>query len=78
MLAWFPEGTGPDKVKSDSKAEVWSKRADFEKAVTDYTAATEKLVEAARTGDLAQIQPAFGAVGKTCGGCHDGFRVPEE
>ncbi|GAA0795214.1 c-type cytochrome [Marinobacterium sediminicola] len=41
------------------------------KALVERTAA---LAVAAQTGDLEQIKPAFGEVGKTCKGCHDNFK----
>jgi len=34
----------------------------------------DALAEVAKSGDLDQIKPAFGALAKTCKGCHDNFR----
>jgi cytochrome c556 len=36
------------------------------------------MVAAAETNDLGQIQQAIGALGKTCGGCHENFREEQK
>jgi cytochrome c556 len=78
MVALFPPGTGPDAVKdTKAKAEVWSKRQDFEAAAKRYLDESAKLVEVAKGGDAAAFATQFGAVGKSCGGCHDTFRVKD-
>jgi cytochrome c556 len=75
----FPDGTGPDNkaLKTDAKPEVWTKKADFETASKKYLDETAKLVEVAKGGDLEAFKAQFGAVGKSCGGCHDNFRVDD-
>lgn len=74
----FPAGTGPDKLPSDSKPEIWTKWADFEKAAKAFEEESGKLVEVARAGDAAATAAQFGKVGKTCGTCHDSFKVDDE
>jgi cytochrome c556 len=49
----------------------WDK---FEGGMNKFTETAEALAVAAQSGDLAQIRPAFGEVGKTCKGCHDNFK----
>jgi cytochrome c556 len=49
----------------------WDK---FEGGMHKFTETAEALAVAAQSGDLAQIRPAFGEVGKTCKGCHDNFK----
>ena len=73
LVDLFPEGTGPDKLKTDAKPEVWTKRADFETAAKSFVTESTKLVEVAKGGDFEAFKVQYGAVGKTCGGCHDGF-----
>ncbi len=68
----FPAGS--DKGKTEARAEIWSKPAEFKKAADDHQAAVAKLAVAAKTGDLAQIKPAFGDAGKSCKSCHDQFK----
>ena len=74
----FPEGTGPDKIKTDAKPEVWSDRAGFDKAADAFIEKSEAWVKAAESGDAAAAMQAFGAVGKTCGGCHDDYKVDDD
>jgi len=74
----FPEGTGPDKVKSESKPNVWTERAKFDKAADNLVEKAEAWVAAAKSGDMAQTMGAMGGVGKACGGCHDDFKVDED
>ncbi len=74
----FPEGTGPDKVKSESLATVWTERAKFDKAADDLVVKAGAWVTAAKGGDMAQTMGAMGAVGKACGACHDDFKVEDD
>ena len=74
----FPKGTGPDKVKSDSKAEIWTQWDNFVKLSKESEAATGKLVEASKSGEMAQIQAAFKDVRKSCGNCHDLYQEEDD
>jgi cytochrome c556 len=70
----FTDGT--DKAgNTRAKAEVWSKRADFDAAAKKTQDELLKLQAAARTGNLDQIKAAFGAAGQSCKACHDNFRT---
>ena len=60
---------------SDAKPEIWSKADDFKKALAAFQAETAKLAGLARAGNADAIKAQISAVGKTCGGCHDDFRV---
>jgi cytochrome c556 len=62
-------------VKSDAKPEVYSDMAKFRTAADRLEAATAKLGAVARAKDQAGVKAAFGDVAKSCGGCHDSFRV---
>ena len=62
-------------VKSDAKPEVYSDTAKFRAAADRLEAATVKLGAVARAKDQAGVKAAFGDVAKSCGGCHDSFRV---
>jgi len=74
MTAQFPANSGGPDTRA--KAEIWSNWAGFEKAAKEFETATAALPAAVQSGDKAQIGAAVGAVGKTCGGCHDAFRAP--
>ncbi|AXT45664.1 MULTISPECIES: c-type cytochrome [Chromobacterium] len=68
----FPAGSGTGKT--DAKPEIWSKPAEWQKAIDNHKAATAKLKQVAAGGDLGAIKVQFGATQKTCKACHDAFR----
>jgi cytochrome c556 len=72
---WFPAGSGPEAGKTEAKAEIWSKPAEFKTAMKNFADAAPKLQAAANSGDVAAIKTAFGDTGKTCKGCHETFRT---
>lgn len=74
---WFPAGSGPEAGKTQAKAEIWSKPAEFKTAMNNFAAAAPKLQTAANSGDVAAIKTAFANTGKTCKGCHETFRAEE-
>ena len=69
----FPPGTdtGHD---TKAKPEVWSDRAGFLKAAADFTAASEKLSEAAKSGDVEAFAARFKAASAACGACHKAYK----
>ena len=73
----FPANTSPKDIRSGSKAEVWTKKAEFNKDAQNMAAAAAKLVQLAKGKNTAAIEAQIGALGKTCGDCHDTFRVEE-
>lgn len=74
--ALFPEGseTGGD---TEAKPEIWSNRADFEVKLAEFRAATEGAMSAP-PADLDGVKAALGALGKTCGSCHETYRVKKQ
>lgn len=72
-LPWsaFPPGSD---ANTKAKPEIWSDQEKFQAASEKMQAEVQKLSAASRTGDLAQIRTAFGAVGQSCKACHDNFR----
>lgn len=69
-------GPGTDKgLPHRAKPEVWSESAKFKEAAEAFQAEIPKLEAAGKSGDLAQIKAAVGAVGKTCKACHDSFQA---
>lgn len=74
---WFPAGSGPEAGKTQAKAEIWSKPAEFKTAMSNFANAAPKLQTAANSGDVAAIKTAFGETGKACKGCHETFRAEE-
>lgn len=77
LPTWFPRGTGKETgVKTEAGPAIWAKPAEF-KAAADKFAAAARGLRLASAGDPAQIAPAAGALGATCKGCHESFRVKE-
>ena len=71
----FPEGseTGFD---TEAKSTIWTDRASFDKALAEFKQQADAAV-AANPQTLAELQPAAGAVFKTCKSCHEGYRVDD-
>jgi cytochrome c556 len=71
-FAAFGEGT--DTGNTQALPAIWRQRAKFDAAAAQMQQAAAALNTAAKTGDMARIRPAFGAVDAACKGCHDDFR----
>jgi cytochrome c556 len=74
---WFPAGTGPDKVKTGAKAEIWSDAAGFKAAAAALAKASVDYKAAADSGNLDAIKGKQMALGMTCKGCHDKYRTKD-
>lgn len=74
--AYFPEGseTGGD---TEAKATIWSDRAGFEQAFTNFGDAVAKA-QAADIQSLETLQPQLQGVLKTCKDCHDNYRIEKD
>ena len=72
--AGFVDGTSGTE-KGQPMANVWSERAKFDAAAKKMQDEVTKLAAAARTNNLDQLKPAFGAAAAACKACHDDFRV---
>lgn len=72
----FPEGS--DFGETGARPEIWSKPAEFKAAVMAYQRAARHLSTVVHSGDMGAFAKAFGAMGKTCGGCHKPFRVKKK
>ncbi|GAA5134881.1 c-type cytochrome [Thalassotalea piscium] len=66
--------TSKFNLKTAALDKMWSERSNFEQRITDLTDASATLQKVAASGDVNAIKKAIGAVGKTCGGCHDVFK----
>ena len=78
LTVLFPAGTGPDKIKSRAKADIWQDWKKFEASAKKLSAETAKLVKIANGGDKKAVTAQFKAVGKACGGCHKPFRAKKK
>ena len=75
QMPWdgFHESTKGEKARA--LPAVWDKNAEFVDLANRLQAETGKLATAARARDEAGVKAQFGAVGKVCGACHEGFRA---
>jgi cytochrome c556 len=71
----FPKGSLTDKSKA--KPEVWEKWSEFQAAAKTLQTESEKLRDAARAKNQAQVEAIAKDFGRNaCGTCHQPFRVP--
>jgi cytochrome c556 len=70
----FAESTKGAGVKTAALPAIWSEPAKFKDAQDNLQNAVQALVKVSRGGDEAAQKAAIGAVGKTCGACHQNFR----
>lgn len=68
----FHESTKGEK--SAALPAVWEKPGEVKQAIDRFSGEVAKLAQVSKAGDEAAVKAQIGAVGKTCGGCHDGFR----
>lgn len=61
-------------VKSAALPVIWEKPGEVKQGIERFQAEVGKLAQVSKSGDEAAVKAQIGAVGKTCGGCHDGFR----
>jgi len=79
-LAQMPWDGFHDSTKGEKSAAlpaIWSDAAKFQEAVNRLQAETAKLGAVARARDEAGVKAQWGAVGKSCGACHDSFRAKQ-
>ena len=71
----FQADTRPFKgVKTGALEGIWASKSEFNGKATEMNKAATALIAAAKTGDKAATLKAAGALGKSCGSCHDTFR----
>ena len=61
----------PAGVETTALPAIWTERAKFDEAAKALEEASAKL---AASADMDAAKAGFGAVGKSCGGCHNTFR----
>lgn len=68
----FPPGT--DQGDTRARPEIWSDADKFKQAMDRYLAESNKLVDAAKSGNADTFRTQFGSLAKACDSCHDDFR----
>ena len=74
----FPEGTGTEAGETRALPSIWQDNAKFVAALEKSQRAAEAMIVAAETGDIGEVRKAIGALGKSCGGCHEDFRKKKD
>lgn len=73
---WLP-GSDSDSVEGTrALPAIWASDSKIGEKGKDFVDAALAMQSAAGT-DLGALQTAMGAVGKSCGGCHESYRKPK-
>ena len=73
-MPWDGFDANTQGVKSAALPAVFSDSAKFKEAAERLENETSKLYDVSRSGDEGAVKAQIGAVGKSCGGCHETFR----
>jgi len=71
-LPWA--GFGPGTEGGKAKPEIWQEPAKFKELNERLMSDTQKLLVAAKAGNLDALKAAMDPLGETCKTCHDTFR----
>jgi cytochrome c556 len=71
----FPESTKGLKPEGDysTSPKVWENKADFDAKIVNFAKAVTDAKGKIKDADTLKAQ--LGAIGKTCGGCHETYRL---
>jgi len=69
----FVASTKDTTAKTRALPEIWENPDKFKQAADNFQSAAAKLAAVSK-GDEDGFKAAAGALGKTCGGCHNDFR----
>jgi len=73
-MAWDGFDPNTKDVKSATLPAAYEQQAKFKEAAARLENEAHKLYQVAQSGDEAAVKAQIGAVGKSCGGCHESFR----
>ena len=76
-LPWDGFTDGTKDVKSASRPEVFTDTAKFKEGADRLQSTVAQLAKVSNGGDEATVKAAITDVSKSCGGCHDNFRVKQ-
>ena len=74
QMPWDGFDPATKDTKSAALPAVFNDAGKFKEAANRLTSEVQKLQQVAKGGDEGAIKAQIGAVGKSCGGCHDNFR----
>jgi cytochrome c556 len=73
-MPWDGFDASTKDVKSAALPAIWADSAKWSEAADRFQSEASKLYAISRSGDEAAVKAQIGAVGKTCGGCHESYR----
>jgi cytochrome c556 len=65
----------PADVKTDALPVIWTNKADFEAKAKALDEASGKVLQLAQAGNEAEVKAQFPTIGRSCGGCHETYRM---
>ena len=71
---YFPEGS--DQGDTEASPNIWQDMAGFEAAFDTFRQVTDDA-RASNPQSLEELQAAMGMIGRSCGGCHEDYRISE-
>lgn len=78
LHSWFPAGTGPEAgVETEALPVIWTRPDEFKQRADAFAAEAQKFEATVQSGDIDAIRAGIPSLGRTCGGCHDTFRVDD-
>ena len=73
-MPWDGFDPGTRSVKSAALPAIWNEPAKFKEAQERLQSEVARLVSVSKGGDEGAVKAQIGAVGKSCGNCHENFR----
>jgi cytochrome c556 len=67
----------PAGVKNDALPAIWANKADFDAKAKALEEASGKVLQLAQAGNEAEVKAQFPTIGRSCGGCHETYRVKQ-
>ena len=66
--------TSKFKVETEALDKIWTDKDNFAKKIQALIDASDKVSKIALTGSEDDVKKAMGAMGKSCGSCHDDYK----
>jgi cytochrome c556 len=65
----------PAGVKNDAQPVIWTNKTDFDAKAKALDEASAKVLQVAQAGNEAEFKAQMPTIGRSCGGCHETYRV---
>lgn len=77
LVSQYPAGTAHGQAKTEASPAIWTDAAGFAAAAAAFETATAQVLAAAKVSDNEAVKAGMTAIGQSCGGCHEKFRVED-